>query len=134
VRRRAIRRLPALLAKPAGDLLVGRLLRHACPALPARPLFSDSPQCSDPCPKRLMTHAGEPARTFPPHVARCRLGDVGEDGVLSDGGHGAGVGVLGRSWGDAKEASFGVDGVQPSIRAESARTILEMIGMLLLFA
>ena len=49
---------------------------------------------------------------LPPDAAVGGEGDVGEDGVAGERGHGVGVGFGGGAGGDAEEAGFGVDGAE----------------------
>ena len=55
---------------------------------------------------RLGGHA------LPPDAAVGGEGDVGEDGVARESGHGVGVGGGGGAGGDAEEAGLGVDGAE----------------------
>ena len=60
-------------------------------------------------------HAG----IFPPHIAVGRERDVGEDGVLGDGGNGVRVGLDRGSRRDAEETAFRVHRPEPAVLADA---------------
>lgn len=57
-------------------------------------------------------------QTFPPYSSVTGLADISEDGVLGDGGHGVGVGLVRGAGCDAKEAVLWVDGSQFTCRED----------------
>ncbi len=53
---------------------------------------------------------------FPPDAAVRRERDIGKDGVFPQRGHRVGIGLVAGARGDAEEASFRIDRVEPTVR------------------